>query len=105
MRLPAVEEVGDAVTAHDQSRVYPAISGSCSDRTVFAAHKPSSDLTFWTGLSGGISGKPHCHSSARTKDDGLENRCLCRRARKSCDAEFADMYGKTLVAGVGFEPT
>ncbi len=42
----------DAVAAHDPSRAYPANSGSCSDRTVCAADQPSSDLAFWTGLSG-----------------------------------------------------
>jgi hypothetical protein len=41
--------VDDALMAHDPSRVYPANSGSCSDLTLSAAHKPSSDLTFWTG--------------------------------------------------------
>jgi hypothetical protein len=30
---------------------------------------------------------------------------LAERTGKSCDAEFADMYGKTPVAGAGFEPT
>ena len=59
----------DAVKAHRPSRAYPANSESCSDRTVSAAHQPSSDLTFWTDLSG-IFAKPHRHSSARTKDDG-----------------------------------
>ena len=42
----------DAVTAHRPSRAYPANSESCSDRTVSAAHQPSSDLTFWTDVSG-----------------------------------------------------
>ena len=44
--------VYDAVMAHDPSRVYPANSGSCSDRMVSAAHQPSSDLTFWIDLFG-----------------------------------------------------
>jgi hypothetical protein len=75
MRLPAVEEVGDAVTAHDQSRVYPANSGSFSDRR--CPQEPAVERPDLLDRSvRGISGKPHCHSSARTKDDGLENRCL-----------------------------
>jgi hypothetical protein len=36
----------DAVTANRPSPAYPANSESCSDRTVSAAHQPSSDLTF-----------------------------------------------------------
>jgi hypothetical protein len=36
---------------------------------------------------------------------GRKPRDILLANRQSCDAEFADIYGETLVAGVGFEPT
>ena len=97
--------VYDAVTAHDPSRVYPANSGSCSDRTVSAAHQPSSDLTFWTGLSGIFPANLTVTRPHGRKTTVRRTAAFAEVTGNPVTPNSQIYMGKLVVAGVGFEPT
>ena len=97
--------VYDAVMAHGPSRVYPANSGSCSDRTVPARRTPAverSDLL--DDLSGIFRAnltvtRPHVRKT--TVRETVAFRCVTQSYRSS----FSIYNCAFSVAGVGFEPT